>query len=244
MKKAIATLGHRKTKSIIKKVEKESRIPNHLHIDYIFKAICNDSGLAPDITLLPGCENLSDEERIKKWVNGFFDAYNTCHDRCLIKETQTIPDKALEVLLGAFYEWTNDELQNAINAHRIAMSSENIIGYILELFLAEKLKKYGWVMAWGNTVAHVDFCSKNGKMLQIKNRYNSENSSSRKVREKHKIDLWYRIKSSGKDNWEKLYKIIGNQASITSELNEDKFLQYIKELTTKIKDEKKKKAKE
>ena len=117
----------------------------------------------------------------------------------------------------------------------MAMSAENIVGVILELFLESKLKAQGWFFAWGSSIAHVDFYSKDGKMLQVKNRYNSENSSSKKVRKDHNIDLWFRIKSSGKDNWEDLHKIIGNKKSITSALNEENFLQYIEELTATIK---------
>lgn len=244
MKKAIENLGIEGIKKLVKKFEKELKIPSHLHLDYILNAVCNNPELAPDLTTREDCKNLLDDERVEKWVSVFYTAYQNRYNYCVLKATQTKPDKALEVFMQTANDWTDDELGQAINSHRMAMSAENIIGLILELFLDEKLKAHGWALAWGSAVAHVDLCSSTGNMLQVKNRYNSENSSSKQVRKDHKIDLWYRTKSSGKDNWEKLHEIIGNHSSINSELTEEKFLQYIKELTTKIKDEKKKKAKE
>ena len=45
------------------------------------------------------------------------------------------------------------------------MSAENILGILLEEFLFEKLSPAGWAMAWGETVKHVDFCHKDGRLL-------------------------------------------------------------------------------
>jgi len=59
--------------------------------------------------------------------------------------------------------------------------------------LADNLIAYGWHCAWGETIRSVDFCSEDGQLLQIKNRSNSENSSSSRVREGTNIIKWFRV---------------------------------------------------
>ena len=65
-------------------------------------------------------------------------------------------------------------------------------------------------MAWGETIRAVDFCDKNGRLLQIKNRSNSENSSSSKIRDGKPIEKWFRVDAmTGRYEWEKLAIITG-----------------------------------
>jgi hypothetical protein len=42
------------------------------------------------------------------------------------------------------------------------MSAENILGLILEEYLANNFKDEGWHCAWGDTVNSVDFVNENG----------------------------------------------------------------------------------
>jgi transcriptional regulator with XRE-family HTH domain len=65
-----------------------------------------------------------------------------------------------------------------------------------EEYLAEKLLPYGWYCCWGETMKSVDFCTQNGDLLQVKNRSNSENSSSNKIRQGTAIIKWHRINAS------------------------------------------------
>ncbi len=82
------------------------------------------------------------------------------------------------------------------------MSAENILGLLLEEFLAEKLAQYGWFCCWGECVRHVDFCNVDGSLLQVKNRSNSENSSSSRVRINQPIEKWYRVDAvNGNYQW-------------------------------------------
>jgi len=126
-----------------------------------------------------------------------------------------------------------------ITAHRLAMSAENIIGNMLELFLFEELKANGWSAAWGSAISHVDFCSEEGKLLQVKNRDNSENSSSKTVRDDNNILFWYRSKSKSEEtNWPELYRIIGDDNPAVSRLTEEKFREFIVKITREIKKKK------
>jgi hypothetical protein len=40
--------------------------------------------------------------------------------------------------------------------NRLPMSAENILGLLLEEFLAEQLADYGWFCGWGEVIRHVD----------------------------------------------------------------------------------------
>lgn len=102
------------------------------------------------------------------------------------------------------------------------MAAENILGLILEEYLAKQLAEAGWYCAWGNTVKSVDFVNANRYLLQIKNRSNSENSSSSAIREGTDIKKWFRIKADSNETmWGDLNKICG-----VDHLSEDSFMEF------------------
>jgi len=104
------------------------------------------------------------------------------------------------------------------------MSAENILGLMLEEYLSINLQKHGWHCAWGETVRSVDFVNEDGSLLQIKNRSNSENSSSSAVRDGTEIEKWYRIKADRIEYmWASLNKICG-----TKHLSENDFVVFAK----------------
>ena len=65
----------------------------------------------------------------------------------------------------------------------------------------------------------------NWKMLQVKNSDNSENSSSKKIREGTQIKHWFRrFSKQNKHNWEKLHKILD-----INSLTEENFIKHLEE---------------
>jgi len=103
------------------------------------------------------------------------------------------------------------------------MSAENIQGLLLEEFLAEHLADYGWYCCWGDSVRHVDFCNIDGSLLQIKNRSNSENSSSSRVRINQPIEKWYRVDAkTGVYKWSHL-----NKKYETDRFSEENFIVFV-----------------
>jgi hypothetical protein len=103
------------------------------------------------------------------------------------------------------------------------MSAENILGLMLEEYLAVSLEFHGWHCAWGETVKSVDFVHEDGRLLQVKNRSNSENSSSSTVRNGTQIEKWFRIKADRIEYmWSSLNEICG-----TIELSEDSFVDFV-----------------
>jgi hypothetical protein len=80
------------------------------------------------------------------------------------------------------------------------------------------------------TIKAVDLCSKDGKLYQIKNRSNSENSSSSAIRDGTNIKKWFRIDArTGRTYWDDLSKIIGIQPLFS----EEEFGEFCKNLVIK-----------
>jgi len=109
------------------------------------------------------------------------------------------------------------------------MSAENIQGLLLEEFLAEQLADYGWYCCWGESVRHVDFCNIDGSLLQVKNRSNSENSSSSRVRINQPIEKWYRVDArTGSYRWSYF-----NDKYNTNRFSEENFVIFVQQVLTR-----------
>lgn len=95
---------------------------------------------------------------------------------------------------------------------------------MLEEYLALKLAEAGWYCCWGSCIDAVDFCQDKGRLLQVKNSDNSENSSSSRVRNGTTIEKWYRRKSRlyNTFNWSKLVAMTGVKT-----LSEHDFRQFV-----------------
>jgi hypothetical protein len=87
------------------------------------------------------------------------------------------------------------------------MGAENLIGNLLERYIASELEQNGWAWCAGSLVKSVDFIRRHEDgswyVLQVKNRDNSENSSSAAVRIGTTIEKWFRTFSKKTEtNWE------------------------------------------
>ena len=124
---------------------------------------------------------------------------------------ETYSDPLVSVILEGHYKLEKKNLEKIANWHKLSMASENIVGEYLELYISSKTHpNRSWVHCVDNLVKSTDFVKhdKDGwKFLQIKNRYNSENSSSSRIRKTFKkeygilIKKWYRTRKDGTDNW-------------------------------------------
>lgn len=223
---AISEIGAEKVLEQVKILGKKMRVPVPLHIEYVCKICCDIPEIAPDMNSGKKRNLLSAEECIRTWVEKFFHGYSERISQHTSKMPGTVPDDAVNIIIKAGLPKLSDKQVSEITyAHRLGMSAENILGLLLEEFLFEKLSPAGWAMAWGETVKHVDFCHKDGRLLQIKNRSNSENSSSSKIRDGKPIEKWFRVNANnGKYQWEKLSEIVGSNIA---GLNEEEFQKFI-----------------
>ena len=147
-------------------------------------------------------------------------------------EVSTVPDEAVYFYIKEKLKKTDDEIELIKESHNIGMGVEDLIGHTLEEYIYDQAKAQDWIWCSGNIIRSIDFIKKEidgknikWKMLQVKNSDNSENSSSRKVREGTPIQHWFRRFSKRKSyNWENLNTIIG-----LNNLSEESFLSYLKE---------------
>lgn len=141
--------------------------------------------------------------------------------------SKTIPDKVFEAILPVIFP--DYDAKTIIEQHSAMMSLENLVGDLLEEYLSTRLSADGWYCCWGSSVPATDFCTNDGRLLQIKTSDNSENSSSSKIRVGTQIEKWFRrFSTKGTYNWEAL-KVFAPSV----EVSEDDFRDFVKDVITK-----------
>ena len=190
-------------------------------INAVFSVIASDTALAPT-----NVKNSKDGKilAIEKWVLKYHRGFCGRASQRVSNPPGTLADPIIDRIIGArLPHLTDEDLHKISFAHRLGMSAENILGLFLEEYLASALSKFGWHCAWGETVKSVDFVKENGELLQIKNRSNSENSSSARVRDGTEIQKWYRIEASRIEyKWGLLNELCGIDT-----LSEDNFVSFV-----------------
>lgn len=170
----------------------------------------------------------ADEDKRKKFVKKFFNAYR---NRPSIKKgnpSKTIPDPLVAELatIRINNQYNNKEITKL---HRASMASENLIGALLEEYIAINTIDKGWANCWGSTILATDFVSIRGERLQIKNKTNTENSSSNKIRVGTNIDVWHRFDANtGETYWHRLNGIIGQGCNLSEEAFKEFAIKAIK----------------
>ena len=147
----------------------------------------------------------------------------------------TVPDEVVSIVLNISFNIQPENLERIKEEHRLSMAAENIVGDLLERYLAEKLEPSGWIWCSGTSVKAVDFIhydEKNNEwnLLQVKNRDNTENSSSSKIRDNTTIKKWFRTYSQrDATNWENFPDEVSSK-----NLNEEDFRAFVKNYLVKI----------
>lgn len=222
LKDAIKKLGEKRASALAKQLANEMGLDWDGSVSFVFKIVANDSDRVPG-NIGGGTDD--EHSAIKKWLQKYQTGMEGRASKRISNPPGTIADPIIEEIIGArLTGLKKDDLHKVTYAHRLGMSAENILGLMLEEYLSINLQKHGWHCAWGETVRSVDFVNEDGRLLQIKNRSNSENSSSSTVRYGTEIEKWYRIKADHIEYmWASLNKICG-----TKHLSEDDFVDFVK----------------
>ena len=167
------------------------------------------------------------------------DAFNSGRKDKHPQPPQTATDDAVYQILESYFDYKKNELKKLVRAHKDAMAAENIVGELLERFLASILEPHGWLWCSGSVIKAVDFIKedKDGTwiLLQIKNRDNSENSSSAAIRNNTDIQKWFRSFSRKQAfNWE-AFPLPPGQECLKASLTEDNFRKFIKTYLKRVK---------
>lgn len=188
-------------------------------VEVVFKACYNNPNLSP-----PRLSGHDLEEILGKWIKKYKKGFEGRISQRKSNTPGTVPDPIIDIIIhGRLNDLTESDLAKIKYGHRLSMSAENILGLLLEEYLSEQLADFGWYCAWGETARSVDFCHENGGLLQIKNRSNSENSSSSRVRAGTNIEKWHRVDAtSGNYRWNEL-----NKKFKTSRFSEKAFVEFV-----------------
>ena len=150
--------------------------------------------VVPDLNTLVGLNQLA-----TKYIN----ARNSVVQASI---PSTVPDSVVSTILQSFYGYEEKFTTRMQTEHQQSMAAENMVGALLERYIASRIETSGWVWCAGDLVRSVDFIKQDGDswlLLQIKNRDNSENSSSAAIRNGTTIQKWFRTFSrTGRTNWE------------------------------------------
>ena len=219
-------------------VKKHNPSFNFGELDLIFKIALDEKTLFPNISL-SGTPN--EKEYLIKWVKAYVDAQNTLPSNRTASPKGSCSDPAIKAIVQASTGIATDAATSGERFHNLFMSAENIQGNLLEEYIANNIKQFGWVWCNGNVMRSVDFCSTDGKiLLQIKNKSNTENSSSSAIRTGTTIKKWYRLGTrtlSGVKHprymWDELNVIINSHKTNTSicKLNEAEYIDFLKSVT-------------
>lgn len=169
-------------------------------------------------------------------INALHESYVRAKSQKLtLSRPTTIPDDAVSVILQQCCNFTVDQTEKIKREHQLSMSAENLVGALLERYIAQILEPYGWVWCAGDFVRAIDFIKYNSstklwEAVQVKNRDNTENSSSSAIRQGTTIKKWFRTYSKPSSrrakntNWENF-----PEEEFRSQLSEEGFLQFIRD---------------
>lgn len=116
-----------------------------------------------------------------------------------MQPVSTKPDLVVDEVLKAYVG--AQDLDRISRDHRLLMQAENTVGKLLERYVSRLLESKGWVWCAGDSMKDEDTIEP--ELLQIKNRSNSENSSSSAIRVGTTIEKWHRISSrAGNTRWD------------------------------------------
>lgn len=204
---AIDKLGAEQARKLAKATAEACGVNWDCGIGIVFEVCLKDNDRRPNM----GWAKDDSKTAIERWVRKYKKGYEGRPGVSIGQPIQTVPDEIIsEIILARLSNLSKDQVEAIKYAHRLSMTAENLLGLFLEEYLATRLRDHGWYCAWGNTLKSVDMCHTSGQLLQIKNRSNTENSSSVTVREGTDIKKWFRVDAlSGNYAWDELQELTG-----------------------------------
>lgn len=172
-------------------------------------------------------EEFASEQFFSKAATRFYKGRYRCE---LPTSPKTVADDMVGYIMQVAFSYTADEAITLSIAHQRAMAAENAVGDVLERYIASVLEPRGWTWCSGTLVAAIDFIRYNPAsqiwdVLQIKNRNNSENSSSTAYRSGRGIPSWFRTYSkTGLTNWPAFPNLDGEDKNLLTEVGFKKFV--------------------
>jgi hypothetical protein len=208
----------------------------------IFDIALKNMSLFPNFRLAKGATYT---DYIQKWIKSYEDATLNPPSQRKASPKGSCSDPAIQTIVQIA---TNSDISFAERMsayHNLFMSAENIQGSLLEEYISNSIRPYGWIWCNGNVLRAIDFCSIDGEIfLQIKNKSNTENSSSSAIRIGTDIKKWYRLGTQTRNGkklpvykWDNLNEIInshiGTGLDPDCNMNENSYQDFLRLITSK-----------
>lgn len=220
-------------------------------LDVIFEVAKANRKLFPSINIAETKDRAA--SYMVRWVNNYYMGIQNVPSKRQARPRTTCSDPIISTIVKVAKDFDDEGAKAAEISHILFMSAENVQGGLLEEYIAGQAKPYGWIWCAGEVLHAIDFCNSNGSaLLQVKNKHNSENSSSSSIREGTTIEKWHRLgvrtergKKYPRYMWEELNVIINTHKTKDSDtegnelppcaMSEDTYTQYIKDVISKNK---------
>lgn len=198
-----------------------------------------------DLSLFPNINRAASyTDYLERWIKGYEDASANIPSKRIAVPKSSCSDPAVKTIVKYATGVDDETLEIQNSHHNLFMSAENVQGNLLEEYINSAIHSLGWYWCVGNVLRAVDFCTPNGSVfLQIKNKSNTENSSSSAIRSGTSIKKWYRLGTVTIKKvkypvykWENLNSIINTYSSDSSkkcEMSENAYQQFLIEAATK-----------
>ena len=176
--------------------------------------------------------SINDESGLKALAEKYFNGFRKSN---FPAEPKTVPDEMVSLVMQYAYDYSPEESERIKIEHQHSMCAENCVGSLLERYLDSVLREEGWYWCCGDFIKAIDFIRKDENqkwlLLQIKNRDNTENSSSSAIRDGTPIQKWFRSFSrKGGTNWDNLPELMKGY-----KLSEEGFVTFVQQYLTKEK---------
>jgi hypothetical protein len=206
----------KKLLEIYDRLSTEFEAPGVLRL--IFNIALSNRSLFPAL----GVNNLTCEQYVERWIKSYISAEDNPPSQRTATPKTSCSDPAIKIIVQTATRASGARSVQQEKYHNLFMSAENIQGNLLEEYISKNIAPYGWIWCKGNVLRSVDFCTNDGSvLLQIKNKSNSENSSSSAIRIGTAIQKWYRLGTRRKNGclvpnykWEELNNIINTNSPV------------------------------
>lgn len=200
-----------------------------------------------DMSLFPNIRLASDStfmDYLYKWIKGYEESAINPPSQRQASPKGSCSDPAIQTIVQIATNIDSNFAQRMAAYHNLFMSAENIQGNLLEEFISRSVRPYGWIWCNGNVLRAIDFCSSDGAiLLQIKNKSNTENSSSSAIRAGTDIKKWYRLGTQTRNGvkypaykWDSLNAIINSHITTSlpanCNMNEDSYQAFLRDITS------------
>ena len=193
-------------------------------LDAIFNANMKDLTRFPNISGSfghPPASRINAEAYFERWANRYLKAeLPSKHEGSRPKSPY---DTMIYEIISFIEARGNVGFDEIRKNHEMAMQSEILVGELLEEYIDSAISPYGWIWCKGSCMQATDFYypGEPELFLQVKNKFNTENSSSNKVRSGTDILKWNRLvnkrvpgSDAAESNWDALYEIVFTAAGI------------------------------